>query len=111
MEISGVVTSGTGKCKHRDWSQAEKDIGYIPYPGTLNVVFDEKLLLEEEYYKITLLDRWWAIPCKIQDIDCYILKLKTREPDEAYQEYPIASSVFLRDTLNLKDGDAVIIEY
>ena len=51
MKIDGVVTTGLGKAQFflsQEFytKEFQKNLGFIPFPGTLNVIVDEKYLDE-----------------------------------------------------------------
>ena len=111
----GIVTSGTGKGSYfiKLYSSLfEKILGFIPFPGTLNIQVKKVPLLNNDK-KITLQKQGYG------DVDCYpviIQKIykgflirphKTTHPENILE---IISSINLRKTLNLHDGEEIECE-
>ncbi|MFA6296004.1 MAG: DUF120 domain-containing protein [Patescibacteria group bacterium] len=96
----------------------EKKLGIKLYPGTLNVKIEKpfsfpkkRMRLEKEEYKGKVSIN--ILPCKINGVKAFILRTDKNEEEKGI--YPktvleIASGFRLRDKLNIKDGDEVIIE-
>ena len=124
MKIDGEVTTGLGKAAYflsQEFYTREfkKNLGFIPYPGTLNVIVSDEHLDEineiknncknlikpdegfgaVKYIEATLND-------KVKG--AIVFPAKTTH-EENYLEF-IAENK-LRDELNLKDGDSVTLEF
>lgn len=115
MIFEGVVKSG-----HKEGSKyikIYKDkikelINQDIYEGTLNIKINfliKKLKFKNVYIinKFNNFEKVLITPCKINNIDAYIVI-----PEKTKHKYifEIISSYNLREKLNLKDGDKVIIE-
>ena len=124
MKINGEVTSGLGKAAFflsQDFytSEFKKNLGFVPYPGTLNVVVSEEYLDEINEIKdscenlIKPDDGFGAvkyIEAKLNDnINGAIVFPAKTTHNENYLEF-IAEDK-LRDKLNLKDEDIVSLEF
>ena len=124
MKIEGEVTTGLGKAafflsQEFYTKEFNKNLGFIPYPGTLNVVVSEQHLDEineiknscenlikpdegfgaVKYIEATLND-------KVEG--AIVFPAKTTH-EENYLEF-IAEDK-LRDELSLEDGDIVFVEF
>ena len=97
MKIDGEVKAGLGKGAYfisQEFYSNEfrKNLGFVPYPGTLNVVVSDKYLDEIN---------------EIKDNCQNIIK-----PDEGFGAVKyIEAEVRLRDELGLEDGDIVTLEF
>ena len=124
MKIDGEVTTGLGKAayflsKEFYTNEFKKNLGFIPYPGTLNVIVSDKHLDEINEIKnncenLIKPDKGFGavkyIKAKLNDeINGAIVFPAKTEHTENYLEF-IAHDK-LRDKLNLKDGDTVTIEF
>ena len=124
MKIDGEVATGLGKGSYflsRDFykNEFERKLGFIPFPGTLNIVVDEKYQDEirdiknscqniikphnefgaAKYIEATLND-------KIKG--AIVFPAKTIH-EENYLEFISENKV--RDELDLTDGDIVSLEF
>ena len=124
MKIDGEVTTGLGKAAYflsQEFytKEFEKNLGFVPYPGTLNVVVDEKHLdeinkIKDECQNLIKPDTEFGavkyIEAKLNDNvnGAIVFPAKTTH-EEHYLEF-IAENK-LRDELNLKDGDVVSLEF
>ncbi|WP_407391398.1 DUF120 domain-containing protein [Methanobrevibacter sp.] len=124
MKIDGEVTTGLGKAafflsQEFYTKEFKKNLGFIPYPGTLNVIVSEEYLDEISEIKNTCEniikpDEGFGavkyIEAKLNDIveGAIVFPAKTTH-EENYLEF-IAESK-LRDELNLNDGDIVCLEF
>ncbi|WP_298499034.1 DUF120 domain-containing protein [uncultured Methanobrevibacter sp.] len=124
MKIDGEVTTGLGKAAYflsQDFYTKEfkKNLGFIPYPGTLNVVVSDEYLDEINEIKNncenlikpdTEFGAVKYIEAKLNDevSGAIVFPAKTTH-EENYLEF-IAENK-LRDQLNLKDGDSVSLEF
>ena len=124
MKIDGEVTTGLGKAAYflsQDFYTKEfkKNLGFIPYPGTLNVVVSDKHLDEINKIKINCQnlikpDEGFGAVNYIEAIlndkikGAIVLPAKTTH-DENYLEF--ISENRLRDELGLVDGDTVSLEF
>ena len=124
MKIDGEVTTGLGKAAYflsQEFytSEFNKNLGFIPYPGTLNVVVSEKYLDEINNIKnncdnLIKPDEGFGavkyIKARLNDeIDGAIVFPAKTTHDENYLEF-IAEDK-LREKYNLHDGDTVHIEF
>ena len=128
--IEGVIVSGIGEGGYYMSlpgykKQFESKLGYIPYAGTLNVkvssnpsIRNRKKIERIPYilvkgYNDTKRTYGWVkcFPVTLNDIhniDAHLLVLERSHYDESLVE--IISSVPLKDTLGLKNGDKIKIE-
>ncbi len=124
MKINGEVTTGLGKAAYflsQEFytNEFKKNLGFIPYPGTLNVVVSEEYLDEINKIKDTCEnlikpDEGFGavnyIKAKLNDkINGAIVFPAKTTHDENYLEF-IAEDK-LRDKLGLEDGDIVSLEF
>lgn len=124
MKIDGEVTTGLGKAAYflsQEFytKEFEKNLGFVPFPGTLNVVVDEDYLDEINKIKnscenLIKPDEGFGAVKYIKAIlnekieGAIVFPAKTTH-DENYLEF-IAEDK-LRDQLNLNDGDIVSLEF
>lgn len=124
MKIDGEVTTGLGKAAYflsQEFytREFEKNLGFVPYPGTLNVVVDEKHLdeinkIKDECQNLIKPDTEFGavkyIEARLNDkVEGAIVFPAKTTHEEHYLEF-IAEDK-LRDELNLKDGDTVSLEF
>ena len=124
MKINGEVTTGLGKAAYflsQDFYTKEfkKNLGFIPYPGTLNVIvgddhLDEINRIKDECENLIKPDEGFGavkyIKAKLNDkVDGAIVFPAKTTHEENYLEF-IAENK-LRDELNLNDGDIVSLEF
>ena len=124
MKIDGEVTTGMGKAafflsQEFYTKEFKKNLGFIPYPGTLNVIVDRKYLQDINEIKnncknIIKPDTEFGavkyIKAILNDqIDGAIVFPAKTTHEENYLEF-IAEEK-LREKLNLKDRDIVNIEF
>ena len=124
MKIEGEVTTGLGKAafflsQEFYTREFEKNLGFIPFPGTLNVVvsddhLDEINKIKDECENLIKPDEGFGavkyIEAKLNDeiMGAIVFPAKTTH-EENYLEF-IAEDK-LRDELNLSDGDIVFVEF
>ena len=124
MKIEGEVTTGLGKAAFflsQDFYKNEfkNNLGFIPYPGTLNVVVSEDHLDEINEIKnscenLIKPDEGFGAVKYIEAVlndkisGAIVFPAKTTH-EENYLEF-IAENK-LRDELNLNDGDIVFIDF
>ncbi|WP_458405584.1 DUF120 domain-containing protein [Methanobrevibacter sp.] len=124
MKINGEVTTGLGKAAYflsKDFYTKEfkKNLGFIPYPGTLNVIVSEQYLDEISQIKnncenIIKPDTEFGAVNYIKAIlndeieGAIVFPAKTTH-DENYLEF--IAEKRLRDELNIEDGDIVCLEF
>ena len=124
MKIDGEVTTGLGKAayflsKEFYTNEFKKNLGFIPYPGTLNVIVSDKHLDEINEIKnncenLIKSDKGFGavkyIKAKLNDEvnGAIVFPAKTTH-EENYLEF--ISKHKLRDQLSLKDGDIVLLEF
>ena len=124
MKIYGEVTTGLGKAayflsKEFYTNEFKKNLGFIPYPGTLNVIVSDKHLDEINEIKnncenLIKPDKGFGavkyIKAKLNDeINGAIVFPAKTTHEENYLEF--ISKHKLRDQLSLKDGDIVLLEF
>lgn len=124
MEIEGEVTTGMGKAafflsQEFYTNEFKKNLGFIPFPGTLNVLVDEKYLnkinsIKNNCVNIIQPDNKFGAVKYIEAIlngqieGAIVFPAKTTH-EEHHLEF--ISEVKLRDELNLNDGDIVNIKF
>ena len=124
MKIDGEVTTGLGKAAYflsQEFytSEFKKNLGFIPFPGTLNLVVSEEYLDEINAIKdncdnLIKPDEGFGavkyIRAKLNDeIDGAIVFPAKTTHEEHYLEF-IAEDK-LREKYNLHDGDSVHIQF
>ena len=124
MKINGEVTTGLGKAAYflsQEFYTREfnKNLGFIPYPGTLNVIVSEEYLDEINQIKnscqnLIKPDEGFGavkfIEATLNDeINGAIVFPAKTTHEENYLEF-IAENK-LRDDLKLNDGDVVSLEF
>ena len=124
MKIDGEVTTGLGKAAYflsQEFytKEFEKNLGFVPYPGTLNVVVDEQHLdeinkIKDECQNLIKPDTEFGavkyIEARLNDkVEGAIVFPAKTTHEEHYLEF-IAENK-LRDELNLDDGDVVSLEF
>lgn len=124
MKIDGEVTTGLGKAafflsQEFYTREFEKNLGFVPFPGTLNIVVSDDHLDEINEIKnscenLIKPDEGFGAVKYIQAIlndeveGAIVFPAKTTH-EENYLEF-IAENR-LRDELNLEDGDVVSLEF
>ena len=124
MKLEGEVTTGLGKGKYymskKVYQEAfNKKIGFKPFPGTLNLKVDtdtrkkfedlgETLKIREVYENGERLSNVDITPCRIDDVDCGLLRLEFTDHPESITE--VVAPVELRKKFNLEDGQKVILK-
>ncbi len=124
MKIDGEVTTGMGKAafflsQEFYTNEFVKNLGFLPFPGTLNIVVDEKHLedinsIKNNCKNVIKPDAEFGavkyIEAKLnnQINGAIVFPAKTTH-EEHYLEF--ICEIKLRDQLNLKDGDIVSIEF
>ena len=123
MKIKGEITTGMGKAKYfisNDYysNQIIKKCGFKAYPGTLNIIIDEKLIDEISNIKnntkniINQKGNFGAVKyikaILNEKIEGAIVFPDKTAHDENYLEFIADEN--LRKKFNLKDGDLVEIE-
>lgn len=128
MTLSGNVTTGLGNGAYyigmEEYQERFYDVlGFHPFPGTLNLEVDTEqrtlfeAVINPDHIDAPIVDGSRlsdvaVFPVTIQnqngsDIDGALLRLeKTDHPDSIAE---IVSRVNLRETLNVEDGDTVIV--
>ena len=124
MKIDGEVTTGLGKAAYflsQEFytNEFEKNLGFIPYPGTLNIIVSEEFLDEINEIKnncenLIKPDEGFGavkyIEAQLNDkINGAIVFPAKTTHEENYLEF-IAENK-LRDELDLNDGDIVLLEF
>ena len=124
MKIEGEVTTGLGKAafflsQEFYTSEFEKNLGFVPFPGTLNIVVSDDYLDEISKIKnscenLIKPDEGFGAVKYIEAIlndevnGAIVFPAKTTH-EENYLEF--ISENRLRDELNLEDGDVVSLEF
>ena len=124
MKIDGEVTTGLGKAAYflsQEFytREFEKNLGFIPFPGTLNIIVSEDNLDEINNIKnncenIIKPDEGFGAVKYIKAIlngnveGAIVFPAKTTH-EENYLEFIALEK--LRDKLNLEDGDIVSLEF
>ena len=124
MKIDGEVTTGLGKAafflsQEFYTREFEKNLGFVPFPGTLNVVVSDDHLDEINEIKnscenLIKPDEGFGAVKYIEAIlndnvsGAIVFPAKTTH-EENYLEF--ISENRLRDELNLEDGDVVSLEF
>ena len=124
MKIDGEVTTGLGKAAYflsQEFytKEFEKNLGFIPFPGALNVVVSDDYLDEINEIKnncknLIKPDEGFGavkyIEAKLNDeIEGAIVFPAKTTHEENYLEF--IAETKLRDQLDLKDGDIVHLEF
>ena len=124
MRIDGEVTTGLGKAAYflsQEFYTKEfnKNLGFVPFPGTLNVIVSDKYLDEINEIKnscqnLIKPDEGFGavkyIEAVLNDkVDGAIVFPAKTTHEENYLEF-IAENK-LREELNLEDGDIVSLEF
>lgn len=124
MKIDGEVTTGLGKAAYflsQEFYTKEfnKNLGFVPFPGTLNVIVSDKYLDEINEIKnscqnLIKPDEGFGavkyIEAVLNDkVDGAIVFPAKTTHEENYLEF-IAENK-LREELNLEDGDIVSLEF
>ena len=122
MEITGIVTTGLGKAAYflgQDFykNQFSEKCGFVPFPGTLNIIVEEdKLddirLMKNSCKNVIKPDQGFGAVRYIKahlnkDIVGAIVFPDKTTHDENYLEF--ISKDKLRDKYNFKDGDEVVL--
>ncbi len=128
IKITGRVASGLGEGRiflsipyYKE--SFEKLLGFTPYPGTLNLVIydrvslENRLILDTERHILIkefksenrVLGAVKAFPASINGLRpaAIVLPLRSAHPKSVIE---VISPYFLREKLNLKDGDDVEVE-
>ena len=124
MKIDGKVTTGLGKAAYflsQEFytKEFEKNLGFVPYPGTLNIIVEEEHLskineIKNNCENIIKPDTEFGAVKYIDAVlndeinGAIVFPAKTTH-EENYLEF-IAENK-LRDQLDLEDGDIVNIEF
>jgi len=124
MKIDGKVTTGLGKAAYflsQEFytNEFKKNLGFIPYPGTLNVIVSDEYLdeinnIKDNCQNLIKPDEGFGavkyIEANLNDeIDGAIVFPAKTTHEENYLEF-IAENK-LRDELDLKDGDIVSLKF
>ena len=124
MQIDGEVTTGLGKAAYflsQEFYTKEfkKNLGFIPYPGTLNVIVSDKHLdeineIKDNCQNVIRPDEGFGavkyIKAKLNNnvYGAIVFPAKTTH-EENYLEF--IAEKRLRDELNIEDGDIVTLEF
>lgn len=123
MKMEGTVTTGLGKGAYflsQDFYKKEfnKNCGFEPYPGTLNIIVPEEYLekineIKKNCTNLIKPDEGFGAVNYISailndDIKGAIVFPDKTVHEENYLEFIAPDN--LRDKLNLKDGDIVVLQ-
>ena len=124
MKINGEVTTGLGKAAYflsQEFytNEFKKNLGFIPYPGTLNVIVSDEYLdeindIKDSCENLIKPDEGFGAVKYIEAIlndevrGAIVFPAKTTH-EENYLEF-IAEDK-LREKLGLEDGDIVSLEF
>jgi riboflavin kinase len=124
MKINGEVTTGLGKAAYflsQEFytNEFKKNLGFVPYPGTLNIIvgnehLDEINEIKDSCENLIKPDEGFGavkyIKAKLNDeVDGAIVFPAKTTHEENYLEF-IAEDK-LRDKLNIVDGNVVTLEF
>ena len=124
MKIDGEVTTGLGKAAYflsQEFytNEFKRNLGFIPFPGTLNVIVSDKHLdeineIKDNCQNLIKPDEGFGAVKFIEatlndDVKGAIVFPAKTTHEENYLEF-IAEHK-LRDQLNLNDGDIVSLEF
>jgi riboflavin kinase len=121
LTFSGIVTSGQGNGKkflELPWvkSQIQNKLGYTAYPGTLNIKLKEEdvnkkhQLIKKPSFCIIPVEGYcygFIYKAALKGVQCAIVVPEVKDYPENILE--IIAPTFLRDFLNLKNGDPVTV--
>jgi len=105
MKFEGIVCAGRGKgavAISNNSDRIAEILGRTPYPGTLNVILNRPLSLKGGR-PLDAKAKHFGVLGEINGIPCLIERWK----GAPLHVLEIVSSVFLRETLGLKDGEFV----
>lgn len=128
VEIKGTLVSGMGEGAYymglKGYTkQFKSKIGYVPFPGTLNVKINQKIHQEaiKQFVNLNGIDinsfsdgkrtYGWVkcFPAKINNsVDCNLILLERTHHDNSVVE--LISKLCLRKTAKLKDGSKISIK-
>ncbi|MBE6498197.1 MAG: DUF120 domain-containing protein [Methanobrevibacter sp.] len=124
MKINGEVTTGLGKAAYflsQEFytNEFRKNLGFVPYPGTLNIIVGDEHLdeineIKDSCENLIKPDEGFGavkyIKAKLNDeVDGAIVFPAKTTHEENYLEF-IAEDK-LRDKLNIVDGNVVTLEF
>jgi riboflavin kinase, archaea type len=121
LTFHGKVTSGEGNGRkylqlHWVLSQIKEKLGYTPYLGTLNLTLtpesaqNRKILEETDAPKICPAEGYCAgliFSASINGLGCAVVLPQVKGYAERLLE--LIAPINLREALNLKDGDSVLV--
>ncbi|MDD2717326.1 MAG: DUF120 domain-containing protein [Candidatus Wallbacteria bacterium] len=120
MTVNGKVAKGLRKAGNKlacKTDEIANKLGFIPFPGTLNLKLDDILILDDELLAFFDLDGLVKRPLKFRLYKAMlkgIPVLVTRsfsiiaDPDDLLE---IIADRNLRESLDLKDDDSVSLEF
>jgi len=122
LQVKGKVFSGSGegaKFIQLPWvrTQIAEKLGFIPYPGTLNIKTTEgsrelKLLKKEKTIEISPVEGFCSGRCfkaiLMNNLKCAIIVPEI--PNYPENTIEVIARVNLREKFKLKDGDAIEVK-
>jgi riboflavin kinase len=124
MKIDGEVTTGLGKAAYflsQEFytNEFKRNLGFIPFPGTLNVIVSDEHLdeineIKDNCQNLIKPDEGFGAVKYIEatlndDVKGAIVFPAKTTHEENYLEF--IAEYKLRDQLNLNDGDIVSLEF
>ena len=104
VRMIGRVVSGSGYDSKRDWGH------YQMYPGTLNLMLQgEGVPPVNDHESLLMFDYFSCLPGKINNVDCLVCA-PGNTLLSGRKGVAIIAAVNLRETLNLSDGNLVVVE-
>lgn len=101
MRFEAEVRRGEGTDSKRDWTEAQEALGYLAYPGTLNVKLNEPFPMQDG---VTIFDFFSCTPATIGGIRGHLCTIKeSGSPRQGFLVAPVR----LRDALKLKHKSKV----
>ncbi len=115
--MRGKISSGLGQAQYfltrEGYSrQFVEKIGFVPFPGTLNVLLEEPFPAERQAIQIEgfaeegrTFGKCWCYPIKLNGIDAAVVRPEMScHPPELIE---VIAPVQMRRALGLEDGDPV----
>jgi len=108
-KLKGIVKGGSGTDSQKSWDKVSEMLGREIYPGTFNVKMRKKFKFTGAPVAVPKSNfaSLYVVPGKVNGEPCLIGKKKAGRSKKMLYLF---SDVYLRDKLNVKDGDEVEIE-